>query len=202
VRRAAGRRPASSAARQAGSHLDAPFDGVVTSTDGRVGESVKPFDPIVTVADPSALVVALDLPSQDLARVAVGQAATITLDAFKGQAIESKVVGVPGAAVSAAPPPGGAGERSSGDRVILALAPPGPIDLGARASATIVARQNPNALVLPAGALRREGDRTFVQILEPDGGLRESDVSVGIRTEQSVEILAGVAEGAQVVAAT
>jgi multidrug resistance efflux pump len=183
------------------SRLEAPFDGVVTSANGRLGENVKPFEPTVTVADPSALVVTLDLPAQDTAKIAVGQPATITLDAFKGQAIPSKVVGLPGAAAGVAPPSGAKPGAGSGNRVVLELSPPGPVDLDAPASATIVARQKENALVVPANAVRREGDRTFVQILEPDGSLHESDVAVGIRTDQSVEIVAGLAEGAQVVAA-
>jgi RND family efflux transporter MFP subunit len=179
---------------QAESRLVAPFDGIVTSAEGREGDTVKAFAPVAVVADPSELVVAMELAPADQAKVAVGQAATVAVDAFEGQSFPAKVLAAPGAAADNTKP--------EAAKVLVSLAAPVPVDLGSPASVTIVTREKAGVVLLPAGALRQEADRTYVQIVTPGGDLRESDVAIGIRTEGEVEITAGVKEGEQVVAAS
>jgi len=74
----------------------APIDGVILRRHRRAGESVSTqFDtPIVTMADASVRRVRVDVDEADVARVAVGQAAYVTADAFGDRRFPGHVVRV------------------------------------------------------------------------------------------------------------
>jgi HlyD family secretion protein len=73
-----------------------PIDGVVLRRHAKVGESVSTqFDsPIVTLADRSSLRVRVDVDESDVARIAVGQPAWVTADAYGTRRFPGKVVRV------------------------------------------------------------------------------------------------------------
>ncbi len=61
----------------------APFAGTITRVDVRRGEFVAPGQPLITLGDLSTLrIETTDLDEIDVARIAVGQAATLTFDAL------------------------------------------------------------------------------------------------------------------------
>ncbi len=63
--------------------LRAPFDGVVVAIGIQSGEIVQPGQVIATVGDLTHLrIETTDLSEREIARVRVGQAAQVTLDAF------------------------------------------------------------------------------------------------------------------------
>jgi ABC exporter DevB family membrane fusion protein len=74
----------------------APISGVVLRKHRHVGESVSTqFDsPIVTIADRSALRVRVDVDEVDVSKIAVGQRAYVTADAFEGIKFRGRVVRV------------------------------------------------------------------------------------------------------------
>ena len=74
----------------------APMDGVILRRHLRAGETVsdKPEFPIFTMADDSILRVRVDVDETDVARVAVGQAAWFTADAFGDRKFLGHVVRV------------------------------------------------------------------------------------------------------------
>jgi len=74
----------------------APMDGVILRRHLRAGETVsdKPEFPIFTMADDSILRVRVDVDETDVARVAVGQAAWFTADAFGDRKFAGHVVRV------------------------------------------------------------------------------------------------------------
>jgi multidrug resistance efflux pump len=86
-----------------GSQLIAPYDGIVTSTSGREGDLVNAYAPVAVVANPTKLVIAMDLNAPDLPKAAVGQVATVTLDAYRGQRLEGKVIALPSVASGISP---------------------------------------------------------------------------------------------------
>jgi len=72
--------------------LRAPFDGVLLSFDLTVGESVAPTLPIAFLADTSLWTVETkDLAEIDVAKVAMGDLATVELDAFPGEEFKGTV---------------------------------------------------------------------------------------------------------------
>jgi len=65
--------------------VTAPFDGVVTDLNAKLGNSIKMGQPAVTIADFSSwLVKTTDLTEIDVVALAQGQPATVTLDALPG----------------------------------------------------------------------------------------------------------------------
>ena len=75
--------------------LRAPFDGTLLSLDLTAGESAVPGLPVVFLADISRWTVETkDLAEIDIARVALGQAVTIKLDAFPGEQFTGLVTAI------------------------------------------------------------------------------------------------------------
>lgn len=72
----------------------APLSGVVLRRHRKLGESVSTqFDtPIVTIADRSALRVRVDVDEADVSKIAVGQRAYVTADAFAGRKFWGRLV--------------------------------------------------------------------------------------------------------------
>ncbi len=76
----------------ANTRLRAPFAGTVTSIHVTVGEVVQPGQPILTLADLDHLQVeTTDLSERDVARVTVGQAATVFVEALNTE-IPARVI--------------------------------------------------------------------------------------------------------------
>ena len=72
--------------------LRAPFEGILLSLDLAIGESVAPTLPIAFLADTSLWTVETkDLAEIDVADVAIGDEATIQLDAFPGEEFQGTV---------------------------------------------------------------------------------------------------------------
>ena len=76
--------------------IRAPIDGVVLRRHRRAGESVSTqFDsPIVTIADDRVRRVRVDVDEADIGRIAIGQTAYVTADAFGDRRFPGKVVRV------------------------------------------------------------------------------------------------------------
>ncbi|HEY3838898.1 MAG TPA: efflux RND transporter periplasmic adaptor subunit [Bryobacteraceae bacterium] len=76
--------------------IRAPMDGVILRRHLRAGETVdvKPDSPVFTMADDSVLRVRVDVDETDVARIAVGQPAWFTADAFRDRKFLGHVVRV------------------------------------------------------------------------------------------------------------
>lgn len=84
-------------ARQADAALEnalirAPFDGQVTIRHREPGETVQPGFPVLTVMDPSDRWVRIYVPETRMGSMAIGQAARITSDTFRGKEYPGRVV--------------------------------------------------------------------------------------------------------------
>jgi RND family efflux transporter MFP subunit len=176
----------------AASKLVAPFDGIVTDTRGREGDQVNAYVPIVTVANPRTILVAVELNQQDLAKVKLGQAGTLKLDQFKGQLFDTKVIGLP--QQTSGPMP-----EALKRTVKLEFTAPGQVDLGTLVNVAILTQKKDDVLMVPNAAVRRFGGRKYVQLVVENNRKREVDVEVGIQTDSDSEILKGVTEGQRVV---
>lgn len=72
--------------------LRAPFDGVLLRLDLSVGETAMPISPVAFIADTSHWIVETkDLAEVDVAKVTVGDPATVKFDAFPGEEFVGKV---------------------------------------------------------------------------------------------------------------
>lgn len=97
----------------------APISGTVLQVHVKPGEVVTPSpeQPIVTIGDPSVVVVKAELDERDVAKVRVGQKAFVRSSAFPGQEFEGKVTAL--APVLAAPRMSQRGPRRPTDVEVL-----------------------------------------------------------------------------------
>ncbi len=71
--------------------LVAPFDGTVVSIIPKLGESVAPSAPVVTLADLTRMQVQVNLDENTLASIRVGQSVTLSLDVLGNKALTGRV---------------------------------------------------------------------------------------------------------------
>jgi HlyD family secretion protein len=80
--------------------LRAPFDGIVADVSTEVGEWITPsppglpIPPVIVLYDDAATYVSAPMDEVDVAKVRVGQAARVTLDAYAGRSFPARVTRV------------------------------------------------------------------------------------------------------------
>jgi len=170
----------------------APFDGVVLSLAAAPGERVEAYRTTLVVGDPSELELRADLSAEQMSDLAVGQEATLAPADYPGQIFQGQVRQLPY---------GWGEEAEETDRSVhITLGPDAPdLELGALVRAAIILEEKDGVLWLPSAVLQIFQGRTFVIVEEPSGAQRRVDVTIGIESEERVEIVSGLEEGEVVV---
>jgi RND family efflux transporter MFP subunit len=163
--------------------FQAPMDGMVLRRDGEVGEIAGPTDVLFWVGKPSPLQIAAEINEEEITKIAVGQTAFLSSEAFSRQQLR--------ASVSHITPKGDPTKKTF--RIYLLLPADSPLRIGMTVEANIVFRQKPSAVVVPVDSVLANA----VQIVS-GGVVRRVPVSTGVRGSQFVEVLSGVPAGAVV----
>lgn len=185
--------------------ITAPMDGVVTRLNAREGEMVvvgvqnQPGTILMTLSDLSSIDAEVEIAEADVLRLAVGQPATVTLEALSGREFAGRVEEI---GASALPVTGGA-VAAREFRVVVRIAEPATeLRPGLTADARILVEERSEALTLPLQAVvLRTGpdgvERSGVFVVEGQrAGFRP--VTTGIVGGLDVEI-EGLAAGTEVV---
>jgi RND family efflux transporter MFP subunit len=176
--------------------ITAPISGTITVQDARVGEFVSAGSAVVTLASDADFEIEVFVPEADIAKVAVGDNAAVTLDAFgDGRAFGAVVVSVDPAETLV--------EGVATFRVVLQFerGEEG-IKPGMTANADIITGRAENVLFIPVRALITRDGRTWVRRVAEGDVVREVPVETGLRgSEGTVEIRSGLSEGDRVVVA-
>ena len=172
--------------------LRAPISGVVTKLNAPLGASVDATQPIVEVADLSALDIIFNVSPTDAARIAPG--ASVTLSA--GESAKGEPLGI-GHIIDV----GGTVDSATRSVAVRAQAPPTarPLRIGETIFGQIATAVHARAIVIPVAALVPQGDGFKVFVVTSGNIARERKVTVGRRTEAAAEILSGLAAGERVV---
>lgn len=175
--------------------LTAPIAGTVTSLGVEPGQIVNANQPVAVLSDLAALEVDVYLDETDIAQVAVGQEAQISLDAFPGVEMDGEVTYIASVAQSQS------GVVLYPVTVRLALSGL-PARAGMTADVEIVTVSQADALIVPLRAVEvkaeAEGARAYVQRLVGDQ-IERVEVELGLMTDTEIEITAGLSEGDVVV---
>jgi multidrug efflux pump subunit AcrA (membrane-fusion protein) len=183
-------------AQVADAQIVAPTDGEVLSLSVYAGRPAEAFKPVIVVADPSAIEVSADLSSSQLQEMVEGQEAVVTLRAYPGQTWHGTVRRLPYPYGTGGGSEGLAGADKS-TRISLEGDLSG-LKLGDLARVTIVLEEKDDVLWLPPAAIRTFQGRKFVIVQDVDRQ-RRVDVTIGIESDDRVEILEGLEEGQIVV---
>ncbi len=169
--------------------LTAPFDGTVTSLNAVTGQTVG-TTPIMTIATTEKLLVRFYLDETDLDKVKVGNRVTFMFDAYQNQPVDGEVViveptlqvvdGTPVIVVWATLP------TETGFNLMS----------GMTVDVEVIAGESLKTLIIPVQALRELAPGSYaVFIVDANGQLVMTPVTVGLRDFANAEILSGVKAG-------
>jgi HlyD family secretion protein len=177
--------------------LRAPFDGIVTNRGidpgdlVRAGEESRKGGPLFVVTQTDKVRIRAALPEADAPLVDIGDAATVELAARGLPKVTGKVVRT-------------SGSLDPNTRTLTveieAANRDGKLLPGMYGEATITLVEKPDAVTLPATAVRFDGvGKSYVYAIDDDLSVRLIDVEVGYDNGTTLEILANVPAGQRVI---
>jgi HlyD family secretion protein len=171
----------------------APFTGIVTKMDAKVGEIVSPQTSEISMISADIFQIETFVPEVNIANVKVGENASVTLDAYGTDASFD-------AAVLSIDPAETVRDGVSTYKVKLQFKQKDSrIKSGMTASVSIITERTPNALVVPQGAIFEKNGAKFVQVRHKDS---VEDIAVQIGDTSSignVQIVSGLSDGDEVI---
>jgi HlyD family secretion protein len=188
--------------------ITAPFDGTITAVTAAAGSSGS--NSTITIADISKLHIDVLVDETEIANVALGQNATVTLDALAGITLTGKVANID--------PSGTVSNGVVNYSVRVDLDPTdAPLKLDMTANASLIGEQAENVLAVPTKAIRtgRAASRaaaqsgqtisttatSMVMVLE-NGQPHPVPVTVGMTAGDLTEVSGDLLEGNQVLVVT
>jgi HlyD family secretion protein len=176
--------------------LTAPFAGVVAAVSANPGEQVG-SSPIITLVDPSAVRVDATVDETDVAKLQVGQPATMTFDALPGTTVNGNVIAIS---------PSGTSTQGVVSYLVSVGVnnPPKDLPAGLTSTVTIVTQSKNNVVVVPLRAIHTQGQISTVQVVPSgqDGKPVTRQVQVGVTNDQQAEIVSGLNPGDQAILPT
>ena len=173
--------------------IRSPINGVVTKQDAKAGEIAAANTPLVSVISESEFEIEADIPEADIAKLAIGNPAKVTLDAYRNEVIfDAKVERIdPAETVIEG--------VSTYKTILLFLNKDARIKSGMTANIDILTAQKDDVLILPQRVIFEKEDGRFVTVLRA-GKPIDVLVETGIRgSDGSIEITKGLSEGEQIV---
>ena len=158
--------------------LKSKIDGVVYSILKEKGEMVSPQTPLAIIGNGGEFILELQVDEYDISKVELGQVVLVTMDSFKDQVFEAKVIRIY--------PIMDSKSKSFTIEAIFTKAPP-KLYPNLTLEANIVTQVKAETLVIPRNYLWMD-DR----VISEDGDT--IPVKVGIKTFQYAEILEGIDE--------
>ncbi len=169
--------------------LTAPFDGVVITLDAVVGQTVNTA-PLLTLATTQDLQILFYLDETDLDKAVVGNKIIITFDAFPDTTLDGEITSIEQAL-----------RIIDGTPVIVAWGSfvndkNLPVLSGMTVEVEVIGGETHDALLVPVQALRELTPGSYsVFVVQPDGSLKLTPVTVGLRDFANAEILNGLKVG-------
>lgn len=166
----------------------APISGYIAERVADLGEYISPSAPnakIATIVRTGTLRLKIDVPEQSIGKVAIGQGISLQTSAYPDRNFAGTVVRVlPGLNTTA---------RTLTVEAEVANVE-GLLKPGQFATVRITQSKPENAVMIPATAVKAEGDTNKVYVVR-DGAAREHLVQVGLLENDMIQIKTGVAEG-------
>ncbi len=176
-------------------YILSPLAGVVTQQDAKVGQAATPNTPLTGVMGDGGLEIEADIAEADIAKVAVGQSAAVTLDAY-GPGVQ-----FPATVVKIDPAETILEGVATYKTTLQFVQKDDRVKSGMTANVDITTAEHDNVLVLPQYAVTNANGVHTVQV-ERGAKVETVTVTTGLRSlDGTTEILSGLAEGDQVVVA-
>lgn len=182
-------------ARRSRASIVSPISGIVTRQFVEVGGVISGGDvrlsgqpsaqPVAEIAETGSTEFQADVDQADVARLRVGQPATVQIDALPRQVFQSVT-----REIAAAPMPDPTGRVRYVIRLPLRAAD-GLLKIGMTGSARFVIARKEQALALPLAVILQQGEQEIVYVLR-DGRAIMKRIETGLQGEAMVEIASGL----------
>ncbi len=170
--------------------IAAPFAGTVVERAGVVGELADPSRPVLTVTDLSRVWVLLDLFEPSVGRVAVGQEAVFTADAYPDRTFKGAISWISAQVdPETRTVPARIEVKNAGRRLKANLF----------GHAVITVRREEAALAIPKAAVQWEGCHHVVFVPAGPGLYQTRKIELGCERGGDYEVVAGLLPGERVV---
>ena len=169
----------------------APFDGVVFEVSAQGGQTYQAESTLFVIGDPQALEVKANITEEDFPIVSVGQAVELFFDARPELTIQGTVSRIIPIRIGT--------DRPLYDIYITLKEVPDGLADGMTADAAITIEKKAGVLCLPRAVVRASASDTAIIKVWAGGQEVEKEITVGLRGDTYVEIVAGLEEGEQVV---
>ena len=197
----------------------APIAGTVLAVPVAIGDVIGDTNPyrdgttLAVVADMSDLLFKGQIEEAHVGKLRVGMPASVRIGALEDSLVQGTLIWIaPRATVEAAPGPGMAppgasavaplGATSSGitrfELWVRLRAPPVNARAGYSATAELTLEERKQVLLLEEHALRFEGRKIWCSVLTASGQSERRELKVGVSDGLKIEVLAGLAEGDEV----
>lgn len=172
--------------------IHAQVEGTVQTRSVEPGDLVRPGDTLLEIARAGSREILLPLDEKNLAPVALGQAAKVVADAWPERVLDARVSYIAPAVDTA---------RGTVDVHLDLIEPADFLRQGMTVSVNIDTARRERTLVLANDALRRVGGASAEVLRVRDGRVELVAVRLGLRSTALSEVLDGLQEGDQVLAA-
>ncbi len=168
--------------------IRAPFSGRIVARYIDAAQQVATGTPLFRLSDFDPLLCPVQIPERELPRLAVGQAAYLTVEAWPDERFDAKVLRI-SPVIDAA---------SGTIKVTLDVSARDKLRPGMFARVFLKTDTHEDAIVIPKAALSLEslGDTVFVH---RNGSAERHEIEVGFEEGDLVEVLSGLSPGEQVV---
>jgi HlyD family secretion protein len=178
--------------------LVAPIAGTVTQVNIKPGEQPPTGEASVVLADMSAYHIDVEIDEIDIGRLALGQKATIAIDAIPDTTFTGHV-----SAISPGPIQGASSGIVAYEVTVALDSDDSRLLPGLTTDATVETQRLEDVLVIPNRAVsidRTSGDAVpYVQKVNKQGDPVRTTVELGLRNETVSQVLSGLDEGDQIV---
>jgi RND family efflux transporter MFP subunit len=167
----------------------APLSGAVSHRALNPGDMADTTNPIIEIAAPGALDLVATMPTSSGLQIRPGMEAHVTTSDLPGRTFAGRVLSV-----------GQVDPQTNLLSVRIAVNNPGgTLRAGGFASADIVVRTDPHAVIVPKQAVITQEGKSVIYVVGSDSVAHRTDVTLGPEQGDKIEIASGVKAGAKVV---
>ncbi len=171
------------------SQIVAPFDGIVTDVEPKIGEVFSAGMPAITLISAGPYKIDIQVSETDVATLAVGNAASVTLSAY------GTATTFPATVTTISPAKNTTNGKEAYDVTLHFINNDPRILSGMTANVSIVTASSTGALAIPTGSVITKGNSTYVLAKNTTGQYIEKPVTLGITgTNGYVEVKTGLTE--------
>lgn len=169
--------------------LSAPFEGILTVSPTAVSGVQLTSADFFEVVNPNSLYFSAVVDEADIGKVSPGQTAELSLDAFPDETYMTQVKTVSFTST--------VGDNGTAFAVEFPLSPQSfkqQMRLGMNGDIKIILDEKDGVLTIPLAATKSRDNKTFVDIKKDETTTEEREITVGIESDEAVEVLSGLSE--------